>query len=111
MLKGVLVASALGMGALTFWAVQTPSSALPGANLAGVSLAPPSPAVTLVRGRRGGHFRVRGFRHIRGWRHFRGRRFYGVYAGYGGGCAWLRHRALVTGSAYWWRRYRLCRGW
>jgi hypothetical protein len=23
-------------------------------------------------------------------------------------CTWLRQRALVTGSPYWWRRYRLC---
>jgi hypothetical protein len=33
-----------------------------------------------------------------------------IYA-YGGGCARLRYRALVTGSAYWWQRYRWCRGW
>jgi hypothetical protein len=33
-----------------------------------------------------------------------------IYA-YGGGCAWLRYRALVTGSPYWWRRYRWCLGW
>lgn len=24
-------------------------------------------------------------------------------------CAWLRHRAIVTGSSYWWRRYWRCR--
>ena len=29
----------------------------------------------------------------------------------GGGCEWLRQRALVRGSPYWWRRYRVCRGW
>jgi len=34
-----------------------------------------------------------------------------VYYAYGGGCAWLRHRALVTGSPYWWQRYRWCLGW
>src|SRR5262245_47227899 len=34
-----------------------------------------------------------------------------VYYAYGGGCAWLRYRALVTGSPYWWRRYRWCLGW
>jgi hypothetical protein len=29
-----------------------------------------------------------------------------TYPGYyGGDCAWLRHRARVTGSPYWWRRY------
>jgi hypothetical protein len=32
---------------------------------------------------------------------------YGYYAG----CAWLRHRALVTGSPYWWQRYHWCLGW
>lgn len=30
--------------------------------------------------------------------------------GYGPGCGWLRERALDTGSRYWWRRYRDCRG-
>lgn len=48
----------------------------------------------------------RRYRH--GWRH-RGPRVV-IYRGYRG-CAWLRHRALVTGSRYWWRRYRWCRGW
>lgn len=28
-----------------------------------------------------------------------------------GGCEWLRRRALLTGSRYWWRRYYACRGW
>jgi hypothetical protein len=28
-----------------------------------------------------------------------------------GDCAWLRRRAIETGSSYWWRRYRECRGW
>jgi hypothetical protein len=37
---------------------------------------------------------------------------YGAYYygyGYGDGCGWLRHRALVTGSGYWWNRYYACR--
>ena len=38
---------------------------------------------------------------------FVGAPVYGYYAG----CAWLRHRALVTGSPYWWQRYRWCLGW
>ncbi len=25
-----------------------------------------------------------------------------------GGCAWLRHQALITGSPYWWNRYYSC---
>lgn len=29
----------------------------------------------------------------------------------GGSCEWLRRRAIITGSPYWWRRYRICRGW
>ncbi len=35
--------------------------------------------------------------------------FYDGY--YYGDCSWLRRRAVVTGSRYWWRRYRLCRYW
>jgi hypothetical protein len=33
---------------------------------------------------------------------------YGAYYGYGGGCYWLRKRALYTGSPYWWNRYYDC---
>ena len=52
-----------------------------------------------------------------GWprhRHFRrafvvGAPLYGAYAySYGGGCRWLRYRALETGSRYWWSRYYDC---
>ena len=28
--------------------------------------------------------------------------------GYVSDCEWLRRRAVATGSAYWWRRYRAC---
>jgi hypothetical protein len=45
-----------------------------------------------------------GFRGPR--RGFRGRIGFGY-----SGCGFLRHRALVTGSPVWWRRYRVCRGW
>jgi len=41
------------------------------------------------------------------------RRIYGapIYvASYGTGCAWLRRRAIETGSAYWWDRYHRCIG-
>lgn len=46
--------------------------------------------------------------------HFRGRTFvYGYpyvdgYYAYSDGCYWLRHRALATGSSYWWDRYYDC---
>lgn len=26
-------------------------------------------------------------------------------------CGWLRRRAIITGSHYWWRRYRRCLAW
>ncbi len=29
----------------------------------------------------------------------------------GGGCYWLKRRALNSGSRYWWHRYNECRGW
>jgi hypothetical protein len=35
--------------------------------------------------------------------------YYGY--GYGDGCYWMKRRAVHTGSHYWWRRYRDCRGW
>lgn len=36
----------------------------------------------------------------------------GIYSGYAySGCGWLYRRAVNTGSRYWWRRYRDCRGW
>jgi hypothetical protein len=39
---------------------------------------------------------------------------YGYYAApvvVGPSCGYLRERAQDTGSRYWWRRYRECRGW
>ena len=34
------------------------------------------------------------------------------YHHYRGGFGWLRRRALITGTPYWWHRYRACRyGW
>jgi hypothetical protein len=32
-----------------------------------------------------------------------------AYGYYGGGCDWLWHNAIATGSAYWWQRYNACR--
>lgn len=66
-------------------------------------------------GRRGGHFRGGGFRrhgfgHHGFRRHHFGSRIY-LYNG-GGGCYWLKKKALWTGSRYWWHRYNQCRyGW
>lgn len=103
MLKGVLIATALGLGALL---APDFAGAAPGVSKIEV----PS-AVTEV-GRRH-HHRWHGHRHHRrGWHRHSGFRFYlGPRRYYGSGCGWLRHRAAVTGSSYWWRRYRHCRGW
>jgi hypothetical protein len=61
-----------------------------------------------------------GGRHHGGHHHHRGRRiiigapylydygYYDDYGYYGDDCGWLYRRALSTGSAYWWRRYREC---
>lgn len=76
-----------------------------------------------MRGYRNFSQRGPGNRWNGGWRHnghhHRGRRIfigapyfydYGYYDyGYSGDdCGWLYRRALNTGSAYWWRRYRDC---
>ncbi|MHA1179821.1 MAG: hypothetical protein ACTSSR_03735 [Alphaproteobacteria bacterium] len=84
-----------------------------------------------VRGyRRGRVARGRGYRRGRvagyrgyGKRRYRGRRYrklrrryygyapYVVGAYYGGRCTWLRRRAYLTGSPYWWDRYYSCRNY
>ncbi len=55
------------------------------------------------------HRHYRRHRHHRRWR-YRGPRF-SIYLGGASRCAWLRRRAYVTGSRYWWRRYRRCRAY
>ncbi len=66
----------------------------------------------------GGGFRNRGWHRGGGWRHrgWRGSRIiigpsygYRYGHGYGRGCHWLKRKAIVTGSRYWWRRYNQCR--
>jgi hypothetical protein len=52
-------------------------------------------------------FRHRGWRRRGGWGIYAAPFWYGGY--YGRNCGWLRARAIATGSAYWWRRYRICR--
>ena len=57
------------------------------------------------------HFRHDHFRHHH-FRHHRRFAFVGAYPDYyydDDGCSWLRHRALLTGSPYWWHRYHACR--
>jgi hypothetical protein len=101
MLRGILIASVLGLSALL--APTGPAAAVPA-----VSKVETPSGVTEVGQR---HHRWHGHRHHGGRHRHTGFRFYvGPRHYYGGGCAWLRHRAAVTGSSYWWRRYRACRG-
>jgi hypothetical protein len=59
-----------------------------------------------------------GFNHDR-FHHFHNRRFFvsnvfffGGYPYYGyGNCYWLKRRAIITGSRYWWARYENCVGY
>jgi hypothetical protein len=61
--------------------------------------------VRVDRDRRGGRVDYR-----RGRRLVWGGPVFYFYDGYYyGDCAWLRRRAVVTGSRIWWQRYRLCR--
>jgi hypothetical protein len=66
------------------------------------------------RGRVAGYRRY-GKRRYRGRRYRKLRRYYYGYAPYvagayyGGPCTWLRRRAYLTGSPYWWSRYYSCR--
>jgi hypothetical protein len=59
-----------------------------------------------------------GFNHDN-FHHFHNRRFFvsnaflfGGYPYYGyGGCYWLKRKAIITGSPYWWSRYEGCVGY
>lgn len=82
--------------------------ALPSAVVAGVPALKPSVEASdaVIQIRRGGPVVVH--------RHYGRRHFYRppilLYTApvvtYGGHCAYLRHKARSTGSAYWWRRFR-----
>lgn len=104
-MKTLKIASlAAGLAGL-FAAASLPVSA---ASIPAVKPAGVASDVTAVRyGHHGGHHR-----------HWRGGPAFGfavgvpVYSGsYYSGCGWLHRRAVNTGSRYWWRRYRECRGW
>jgi len=105
MLKAVLVASALIVAAFVGFAPQASAAVQPHLSKATTNV------LSTVGSR---HYSHRPHRH-RHFGHFHRRGFVigaPVYSYSYGGCGWLRHRALVTGSSYWWHRYRLCRrGW
>ena len=104
MLKAVLVASALIMAALTGSAPQASAAVQPHLGQTTTNL------VSTVGWRHSRHHHHHRFGHFHRRGFFIGAPVYSY--GYGYGCGWLRHRALVTGSPYWWHRYRDCRrGW
>jgi len=103
-----------------------------GSGLVVIALLAFSAAIDIAEARRGGHghgghfsmggghhFAVRHVRsarvffhhraHFRRFHRFHRRVFIGGVYGYRHRCAWLRHRAIVTGSPYWWHRYWRCR--
>jgi len=60
-----------------------------------------------------------GFNHDH-FHHFHNRRFFVSnvfffggypYYGYYGDCYWLKRKAIITGSPYWWTRYEACLGY
>lgn len=61
--------------------------------------------------RMGGHHHHHGGFRRGGGIYFGGPFFYDSYSYGYSDCGWLRRRALDTGSRYWWRRYRDCRGY
>lgn len=103
MLKSVLIASALGLGALLV-PLEPAAAAPPVAKIE-------TPSGVTEAGRRHHKWHRHRHHHRRGWHRHSGFHFYIGPRYYGGRCAWLRHRAVATGSRYWWRRYRWCRGW
>ena len=111
------------VGALAMALVAAPPSLKSAQALSGLQAADikASDVVEVRKRHFGGRKHFRGHKHFRAHKHFRGhkhfRRHGHVYLYphiyYGGhSCGWLRHRAIVTGSPYWWRRYYRCRhGW
>lgn len=103
------------------------AQALPAAKAAGAAQTAAAAETNIVQIRRGGRHFHGGRHHFRGGlqrhrfhRHWGGPRLrfrhwgpgIGIYGGFYNRCGWLRQRAIVTGSGYWWRRYNACRyGW
>ena len=108
MLKHLLAASAFAWATLTLPTISNAATALP---RIGVSQAEDSGVATV---RHHGRMGIHHFHHGRRFHHgrFRGGPVFVYGYSYGPRCGWLRHRALVTGSRYWWHRYWQCRhGW
>lgn len=88
------------------------AQAMPIAKAAGAHA--PMPGVVVQVRHMGHHHMHGGPRVYHGHHHYRHFRHFGfgpritIYGG--GGCYWLKERALATGSRYWWRRYHHCRG-
>jgi hypothetical protein len=74
-----------------------------------VRSAPRSGGAIVQSRRRGGGERFEGGHRGRRYIWGDGLEFWFYDGYYHGNCAWLKEQALETGSAYWWRRYRMCR--
>jgi len=116
------------VGAVLATALAAAAAASPAGAMTGAKPTVPAPSVTLVRhmgpglgsgmgphiGPHTGPIHSGTFfgHHHRHFRNFVVGFPYYDYDYYGsyGSCGWLHHRAVVTGSRYWWHRYYECVG-
>ena len=99
--------AALALGTFASTAAGASPAALAGNSLAG--LAPPAQSLVHFRGHghwHGGFIAPYGFYYAPRPYSYSYSDDYPVYSG----CGWLHHRAVETGSRYWWQRYRACIG-
>lgn len=83
----------------------------PGRTSSQVQIPRPSGGGVVQNRRRGGGERFEGGHRGRRYIWGDGLEFYFYDGYYHGNCGWLKEQALETGSAYWWRRYRICRAY
>jgi len=102
MIKSTIMAIAISTAAIA--ATGTSASAMTGAPLIQQAVTQSGDTAEIIQVKRRGGRRHRRFhkRFFHGhWGH------YGHY--YGGGCYWLKKKAMYTGSHYWWKRYKYCK--
>jgi hypothetical protein len=95
------ISKTISLTAAAFAVTMLAGAAIPGTVIPG--------GVTSAEARMG-HYGHRHHGHHGYRRHFYGPVF-AVAGGYGGGCYWMKQRAINTGSPYWWNRYNECVGY